>query len=362
MKKIILKCLVLAVVLMVINQCLYQLFPSVYFGQPDADHNWNYLLEHATDYNLIFMGSSRIVRHIDPEEFNAACDPAPKIRSYNMGLGGMQPPESYYLLEKILQMKPAPFRYILVELELFQTSGSWENIGTLRAEHWYTFDWYFRAVRLVLGSGYGSARKVKTLTWYTHQWFRHSLNSGYTAQQLRPPGSITFASWQHGYEARNAEKLAAWLSSPPPNAREDLIAYNRYMLETHERFLENPERLEALKRKSMAAFSQPNRTPGKSAHHSLIRNLIQRAKTQNVDLIFLLTPRSYFYDQLLPLYDALPAEHKIELADANRYPQFYAREYSFNVGHLNEAGAQLFTKALARRFSELITPDQPADQ
>jgi hypothetical protein len=61
-----------------------------------------------------------------------------------------------------------------------------------------------------------------------------------------------------------------------------------------------------------------------------------------------MSPKSY--KKLLPILSLISKNHVIDLANPDKFPEFYEEENSFDVGHLNGMGAELMTQALVSQI------------
>ena len=77
-----------------------------------------YLAAHRDEIDVLFIGSSQFFHQIVPREFDAAVTAATgrKVRSFNFGISGMWPPESFQMLREILALRPPNLRWVFVEL------------------------------------------------------------------------------------------------------------------------------------------------------------------------------------------------------------------------------------------------------
>jgi hypothetical protein len=92
-------------------------------------------------------------------------------------------------------------------------------------------------------------------------------------------------------------------------------------------------------------------------HLNYLNSLIDNSRKKGIQLIFILPPRlaESQYDELVPLANALPENNVIKLFNYSDYSMLYKAEYSFDIGHLNTEGANLFTKFLAEEVKDLNT-------
>src|ERR1051326_176735 len=93
-----------------------------------------FLAAHRGEYDTIFLGSSRVYHGVSPAAFDAAMAPAGgRAHSYNLGIDGMLPPETFYVIDQLLAAKPRGLRRIFIELEDVQISVLPEHVRTRRA-------------------------------------------------------------------------------------------------------------------------------------------------------------------------------------------------------------------------------------
>ena len=86
-----------------------------------------------------------------------------------------------------------------------------------------------------------------------------------------------------------------------------------------------------------------------------MEDLIILSEEQDIQVIFILPPRlGTRYQDMLPAFTQLPETNKMELADPQEFPSLYTLKNSYDVGHLNERGATIYTKNLARLFKRLL--------
>jgi len=83
-----------------------------------------------------------------------------------------------------------------------------------------------------------------------------------------------------------------------------------------------------------------------------VQELIDKADEKNIQLIFLLPPRNVS-PHLIQIFQSIPHQHRIDLSSSITYPQFYAIQNSFDIGHLNEKGSELFTIEIANKLASL---------
>src|SRR2546421_5043676 len=112
-------------------------FPEIEEG---VSPKFRFFAAHKDEFDTLFIGSSRIYFQISPAIFDRVTrDNGMPTHSFNFGIGGMYLPESAYLLEQILNLKPRNLKWVFIEYDELQTKWSPENQTSRRALYWA--DW-----------------------------------------------------------------------------------------------------------------------------------------------------------------------------------------------------------------------------
>ncbi|PWT84635.1 MAG: hypothetical protein C5B58_04400 [Acidobacteria bacterium] len=119
-------------------------FPEIDGG---VSQKFRFFAAHKDEFDTLFIGSSRVYFQISPAIFDRVTrENGRPTHSFNFGIGGMYLPESAYLLEQILDLKPRNLRWVFIEYDELQTKWSAENQSSRRALYWA--DW--RRISLLL--------------------------------------------------------------------------------------------------------------------------------------------------------------------------------------------------------------------
>ena len=112
-------------------------FPEIDGG---VSQKFRFFAAHKDDFDTLFIGSSRVYFQISPAIFDRVTrESGMPTRSFNFGIGGMYLPETSYLLEQILNLKPRNLKWVFIEYDELQTKWSPENQTSRRALYWA--DW-----------------------------------------------------------------------------------------------------------------------------------------------------------------------------------------------------------------------------
>lgn len=121
----------------------------------------------------------------------------------------------------------------------------------------------------------------------------------------------------------------------------------------HKDTLQIQERIDAIRTLEKTNFR--NLYPVE-AHLSHLETLILKSKERGIHLIYILPPRLTLddYKEVYPVFNYIPDRHKIGPPKYEALKEIYMTEYSFDIGHLNEAGALKYTNYLAKRINEIL--------
>ena len=109
---------------------------------------------HKDEFDTLFIGSSRFYFQISPAIFDGVLrESGSPTRSFNFGIGGMNLPESAYLLEQVLNTKPRKLRWVFIELGELQTNWPPEVELSRRALYWHDWRRTSLVLRKLLGAG-----------------------------------------------------------------------------------------------------------------------------------------------------------------------------------------------------------------
>ena len=112
-------------------------FPEIDGG---VSQKFRFFAAHKDEFDTLFIGSSRVYFQISPAIFDRVTrESGMPTHSFNFGIGGMYLPETAYLLEQILNLKPRNLRWVFIEYDELQTKWSPENQTSRRALYWA--DW-----------------------------------------------------------------------------------------------------------------------------------------------------------------------------------------------------------------------------
>lgn len=326
-----------------------------YFLESQRSFHWGheYLharmdhLENQAPYNIMALGSSRVMCHLNPNLLNSLLIDTYPSRSFNCGLAGTFAPITYNFYEKYLDSDLPKASYVLLELDwLMQPTAP--DIHVTDYKYWYSFKEYLFALSATWKQP--KIRKVnKLVSMYGYSvsyleklWNVGLVKSWYEVERDGPNKELLGLEGNGFINLEDAVVLAS-----DPEIREGMAALR-------DGFFADTTVLSSARSQATSIYNTFDPAhPINPAHWARVQNLLERSQEKGVHLIFLLSPRVYAPD-LLAMMEKLPQAHKINLSDPRKYPEFYVAKFSFDDMHLNHAGATLYTESLAAELKNII--------
>lgn len=304
-------------------------------------------------YNTIFIGSSRMYRHVVPGIFDRTMRSyGYPIQSFNFGVYGMHVPETYFLLKKILAMKPENLKWIFVELYDLQLNIPNDNIRTDRVIYWHTLQHTLWIYKLILASDDHVFRKLNHFRDHTQPLLYNVINLGkadvlinYIFPQVK---SITHKSIPSKDIVFRSPGADGYLSL------ED--EHDHYFQQRHEEYLRDlnyyMKTVDAMTQKSQQT------THLEPYELNIIDEFIKIIQASKAIPIFIITPLLEKQDHYIAAYQKGHLPTLFAFNDPVAFPDLYSPNSRFDQAHLNEQGAQKFTMYLAQKFAEYMRKDK----
>lgn len=296
--------------------------------------------ERRNDYDAIFIGSSYVYREVAPERFDAvvAAERGP-WRSFNLGVPGMDPPETYALLERALDLEPARLRYVFVELDYYREKVRPRNLHTRRFDYWHDLPTTIESAEAVLESNANPGKKAKDLASHGEAFVRRLFNVGRgpaLLAQAEPPGPEVLGAALDGFKSLDAEQSQTY-------------ALRRGLFDAMEGDRLD-EKVAALR--DAAGGEAPGDGVGEIDRIALARAIaLVRARGA--------TPILFIPPCLAPRADLVAMARELDVPllvfnSPERFPSLYDPANRFDLGHLNERGSLEFTRLLAEASLPVI--------
>ncbi|MGC9384957.1 MAG: hypothetical protein ACP5D6_10190 [Kosmotogaceae bacterium] len=309
--------------------------------------------ERKDEYQVIFIGSSRIYRHIIPSKFDQfMASQGYPIQSYNFGVSGMTVPETHFVLKKILAMKPQNLEFVFLELDDLNLIIAEKNRRSERVIYWHTWEhtlWIYQLLWLnILNEKRLIFHNLKKIHSHTVPLLYNLINFGQGDHWIQwillptegvdttlDPGGDTFYGTPgiDGYLALNDE--------PAPNFQR-----------RHQEFLENLDTYHKKVRSITRTSNQPA-TP-QSDQVKAIEDLIKVVRDSGATPVFIITPVLEKETHLIAAQTRGYVPLLFAFNDPIEFPILYDANQRFDIDHLNHEGATEFSKLLAEKFSNYL--------
>ena len=294
--------------------------------------HWKYLNYpiQKHDRNVVFVGSSRVFRQLDPRLFDREMrERGHATNSLNFGYPGVWMLEMLFMVDFILDQQPSALEYLVIELQPLPRELAEENYFSLRSANWHDFERTSHAIRRELDKDYRSVGE---------RWIgAYRRAAHFAARECAVGYSLPLVRYSLGLDAPLSQPgeyggFNALRENEATSARMELLDDTR-MMRARIRGLRTGKR-------SM---------PPRPQLREILTELVAKVRAAGVEPIFFVAPptdspaqelRGAFEEGLLPnlfLYN-----------DPDRPPHFYRKGLMFDRGHLNRRGATLFTKQFAQ--------------
>ncbi len=305
---------------------------------------------YAADCNVLFFGSSRTFRQIDPVLFDSlnALD-GQHTNSYMLASSASALNETLVHINEVLNAPrtPSHLKCLVVEVD-DRVYVPKDNLYTPRASCFITWNTLTPFLTRVYAEDGPLWYKISQTGYYISSWLIDAAQLGYGSEKVR--GSIEYDASHKSYEWMQRQGHTA-LNYDLPKYRSGSFYTRHQLLMQDTAFTQlNCMRIKNLE----AGCPHPgNYNPAVLAAYT---QLAAQLAKRGVETLFVLPLRGGLSPKLKCLFEALP-ESKIDMASrAIKIPELHYTHYWFDRGHLNSDGVKLYTDAFARAWQELQTP------
>lgn len=293
-------------------------FPDV----PDLAARLHYYEKHRDQFDTLFIGSSRFRHQIMPAAFDAEANAeGVATHSIDVGYAGMWLPESFYFLRQFLALKSTHLKWVVIEFMDYRFGHVDDEEPTVRTAYWHDARHTGMACRLVLETPMPLREKARLLARHIGLCGRHTMNLGRGSEWLQArwfPGRERGSRWAErgGFQPEEERAWTDW------------------------------ERAELARKVAAVTESLPE-LPVRPGFAVALRDIADDVRRAGAEPIFVLAP------------SVRPAENQVQGLPAGvtvlafnhpaEYPQLYRWDLHFDTDHLNEKGAEEFTRLLAQR-------------
>jgi len=325
----------------ILGRCLP--FPEV----PRVREKLEFLAKHGDDYDVIFIGSSQVNWQVMPSVFDRVVgEQGIPVRSFNAGIWGMMSPEDGHFLDEVLRRPHRRLRWVIFEV-MPLSSRNYQNLaGTRREMYWHDGARTRLLTKRFISECAAAARGPKPFPGVVQDCFqsfghwsnnvslylKNSVHLGRGVNMLRRKLRLP-AEEEDG--SRNKTPVKDGNDSPkagPPLSGQSLLnyerAYTNYLARGEDRY-----------------------DSGDAASSAALRAKLDRLKEENITPI-LIIPATVSPERYLPRETVEQSLTVWDFSDPQKYPELYVAHHRRDWVHLNHAGSEIWTEAIARRFVE----------
>ena len=323
----------------------------------DLDDKLRHFAAHGDRYDLVFFGSSRILRGVRPEILDAElARRGLDVRSFNFGIDGMSGYETDALVRRVLAMRPESLRWAVVELDGWSAEMPEANRYKARMIGWHDAEATAAAVRDTARREKPAGARLELAAAHLLHGAARATAAGRGRDLLRslPGGSL--------FERRDEP--------------EETIDGGRGFLPFSERSYGTPSTHPfrraflgklPLYERAVEYLSAANRAPApvRAADREALAAQSAELRRAGVRPIHLVTPTARPLPHLMPLARPAAAGESgssvLTYNDPTLYPELFTVENRFDAEHLTTEGAALFSLRLADDLARMLADDALPD-
>ena len=316
-------------------------FPEIDGG---VSQKFRFFAAHKDEFDTLFIGSSRVYFQISPAIFDRVTrESGMPTHSFNFGVGGMYLPETAYLLEQILNLKPRNLKWVFIEYDELQTKWSPENQSSRRALYWADWKRVSLLLRKLTDAGTdplwlsNPAKLRDIILRQNDEKSTRSLLTFYVTQVERNYTNISRAAdvLDHFLGPDTKERRASYLGA----GSDGYVTRPNRM---------SPSQAAAFERALAAAMAEAGTRPLSAYAVEAYRQCAQEVRDIGAAPIFLITPST---TQIGVATEGTGTPGLVMAFNNPRaYPNLFRSSARRDGQHLTKSGAEEFTRILATNF------------
>ena len=281
------------------------------------------------NYDVLFLGSSRVRRQISPAVFDETLAAAGlRFSSYNFGLDGLGFPEILYVADEILASKPRKLKYVVLELTRFAREfGPLLQPDSPRTIYWHTLPLTMTLCRAIWEDPAGPSRgeRISLMSEHLEICLQRGANVG------RGTELMGVAAKQPNYARKMGPAGDGFFPVKQEFPAAQRSAYAKQIADLRER-LRQP------------ATPEP-------VYEETTLELLRKFKDAGVTPIIVTMPRIHPSTPWVPASEVAAV---FEFHDPDKNADLFETRLHYDAQHLNSEGATVFSRQLAEHFAGFI--------
>ena len=296
------------------------------------------------EIQTLFLGSSRIYRHLDPSVFDAAfAEHGLDMHSFNVGVPGMRTLEALNTLRWVFDRHPDRLRWLVVDVEDRPLFIGDDNLLSERVMRWHRLRDLPVILAAVSATDEPGSQRILTATAHLQA---AAFRAGRVGRGLRgmdalvDPTPSEVPAINRGYLSLEEELRIA----PTREARAEVEERWRQL---HDR----PQRYRRLL--AQLARSSPDGELTDALELELLRSLQAEADDRGVEVLFVIDARVNRRPTLVHAFESGVIERLLRFDDPSAFPELYDPANRFDIHHLDRDHAREYTRRIAARLLEI---------
>lgn len=307
--------------------------------------------EHRDEFDLVYLGSSRVYRSFVPELVDAELAArGHALRSFNLGVAGMGDFEADWLLREVLAMEPERLRRVVLEVPLYSPELFEANAHSARVIAWHDFEGTLgalEATELLAG-----ASRHELLRLHLELWARRALHLGQGRRLIARALGDDRERARHGLSREMLGAARGYLALEDTPGEEYARRRGEFLAQPQEH-ARRVERIPVDRRLRPGLGSYPL---------GLLAERVASLRAAGIEPIFVAVPGARARATVYSLVDEGRVEGLLDFNDPARYPELFTPESRFDRNHLTRESAARFSRtfaaALARRLDAAAAEDE----
>jgi hypothetical protein len=306
--------------------------------------------ERRDDFDVVFVGSSRVFRGVDPRAVDEELARAGYAwRSANLGVGGMSAYEIDYVLRLVVDRAGPRLKWLVVEGRDWDPDSYFlGNTYSPRSVGWHDLEGTRRALRATWTSAKPTSSKWRSTWTHLELAGMKLLNVG-EGRRIVQNLVGTSADPLHRSLAREELERARGFQALDDLAGDEARAWRTAMIEHPEKLRERIQNVRGWNKNGLDV-----RLYDVASTHAQ-RDAV---RARGARLAVLLPPSSEGTPAMKRLAEYGEIEHLLDYNDPDRWPRFFELDARFDWQHLNAVAADEFSRLVGARLAELQSAEE----
>ena len=295
----------------------------------------------GVDCDTLFLGSSRMHYGIAPAEFDAQmAQLGLPSKSWNLAFCGVRQHDQAAILDWLLAERPAGLKRVVVELHGFDQrlrGGKW--LTDMQVEM-HTPGQFLGRCSSILASGDGLWNKLEQFAFVTAHTAVNAMRVGQGCRILLDPLDQSRPAGLSRAEAADR----GWR----PNG--DATHHSDNEVQAHAAFLAHPERAARVAQEKAVDPARSFLAGG--FNHRAFAAQVEAARSAGIEILFVVMPTlTHDFQGRDGVDEASQRARILEMDRFAEHPLLGDPSLYYDASHLNEKGARVFSRALARAIA-----------